>query len=84
MEQQAATKICLKAGMTPSDTWDFISIAENHQKGSLLLVFKWHNCFANGRTDCVDDKRTGRPSITMGFAVFPRLTAKMRVTISGT
>ena len=39
MEQRAAIIFCVKAGMTPSDTWKFILFAENYQKCSRSLVF---------------------------------------------
>ena len=64
MEQRTAIKFYVKDGMTPSDTWKFISIAENNQKCSRSLIFNRHKRFTDGRAECRDNKLTGRPSIT--------------------
>ena len=65
-EQRAVIKFCVKAGMTPTDTWKFMNPKDSAEKVSRSLVFKWHKRLIDGRENISDDVRSGRPSDISG------------------
>ena len=60
-EQRAVIKFCVRAGMTPTDTWKFLNPRKDMKKVSRSLVFSWHKRFNDGRENIQDDMRSGRP-----------------------
>lgn len=63
-ELRGVIKFCSGAGMTPTDTYKFISKAPSTVKCSRSLVFKWHQRFSTGDSSLEDRSRSGRRKIT--------------------
>ena len=60
-EQRAIIKFCVRAGMSPTETWKFLNPGDGLRKCSRTIVFDWHKRFRDCRDDVSDNKRSGRP-----------------------
>ena len=56
----AIIKVCVKLGMTPTQTYYKRTAANMNYKVSIRLIFKWHKRFRDGRESLEDDSRSGR------------------------
>lgn len=61
-EQRAVVKFCVRAGMTPTNTWKCMCLPDETRKCSRTIVFDWHKRFRDGRITVEDDSRVGRPT----------------------
>ena len=60
VETRATIKLCVKLGMTPTQTYDKMTAANMNYKGSRRLIIKWHERFRDGRESLEDDYCSGR------------------------
>ena len=60
-EQRSVIKFCVKAGMTPTETWKFLNPINGGSTCSRTIVFDWHKKFRDGREEISDNRRSGRP-----------------------
>ena len=61
LETRATIKVCVKLGMTLTQTHGKMTAANMNYKVNRRLIFKWHKRFRNGRESLEDDSRSGRP-----------------------
>jgi hypothetical protein len=63
-EQRVATKFCLKAGLSATETLVLVQKAYGNEAVSRSNVFRWYSRFLDGRELVEDDERDGRPKST--------------------
>jgi hypothetical protein len=59
-EQWESVKFCQKLGKSASEMFQMIKQAYGEEALGRNVVFKWHECFAQGRGSLEDDEYTGR------------------------
>ena len=61
MEQRINLKFLAKLGKTPSEFFALLQQVYKEETMSRARAFEWHKQFREGREECVDDQRSGRP-----------------------
>ena len=85
-EQRSVIKFCVGAGMTPTETWKFISKLEKARKGSRSILFDWHKRFSDGRVlymmtkDLEDLVLSMKPFVKMPALLFPSICEEVLVS----
>jgi hypothetical protein len=59
-EQGANIKFCQKLGKSLSETVNMMKQVYGEEALGCSAVFKWHQCFAQGRDSLEDDERSGQ------------------------
>ena len=57
VETRATIKVCVKLGMTHTQTYGKMTAANMNYKVSRMLIFKRHKRFRDGRESLEDDSR---------------------------
>jgi len=63
-EQRVATKFCLKAGLSATETLVLVQKAYGNETLNQSNVFSWYSRFRDGREPTEDDERGGHPKST--------------------
>ena len=61
MEQRINLKFLAKLGKTPSECFALLQQVYKEETMSRARAFEWHKRFREGREECEDDQRSGRP-----------------------
>ena len=63
-ERRVSIKFCLKAGLSATETLDFVRKAYVNEALNLTNIFRWHSRSQDGRDMVESDERCGRPKST--------------------
>ena len=61
VEQKINLKFLAKLGKTPLECSALLQQVYKEETMSRVCAFKWHKRFREGREECKDDQRSGRP-----------------------
>ena len=61
VEQRINLKFLAKLGKTPSECFALLQQVYKEETMSRARAFEWHKRFREGREECEDDQRSGRP-----------------------
>ena len=61
VEQRINLKFLAKLGKTPSECFALLQQVYKEETISRARAFEWHKRFREGREECEDDQRSGRP-----------------------
>ena len=63
-ERRVSIKFCFKAGLSATETLDFVRKAYVNEALNLTNIFRWHSRSQDGRDMVESDERCGRPKST--------------------